>query len=443
MKHIRLLHLFCLSVTISSLSLGGCGAHKEKVQLPTEPAIPLVRVQEVGQGVVRETRTFPVFAREGQTAKLSFRVPGQLEQFDVKIGQKFKKDEVIAQLDQRDYKLAIERIEKGLAEASAGLTAMKTGARAEDVAALEAQVAAASSQAEQAERQFKRMENLRQDGTVSEVQYDAAKAARDMASGAKAALSKQLEKARRGSRKEEIDMMNAKIAGLNVDLQLAKNKLGDTILKAPFDGTVSEKYFDNHEVVLPGAAIISLTDAREIEATLSIPQEIVLRKGDIAKVECEFETFPGRLVARIKEIGQSVQSGNLSWPMTIGITLPEGEQKILPGMTGTAYLEMKSVNETFSLPNAALIPSTAGTSTDESAVWLVNTETKTVGRCVVKTGALSKDGVVVESGLKPGDKVVVAGARFLKDGQQVRLEGTQAAPPDEKQEKTTSTTTQK
>ncbi|MDD3586115.1 MAG: efflux RND transporter periplasmic adaptor subunit [Thermoguttaceae bacterium] len=439
MKHIRLLHLFCLSIAISSMPLAGCGVHQEKKPLPTEPAIPLVRVQQVGQGVVRETRTFPVFAREGQTAKLSFRVPGQLEQFDVKIGQKFKKDEVIAQLDQRDYKLAIARIEKGLAEANAGLSAMKTGARAEDVAALEAQVSAASSQAEQAERQFKRMENLRQDGTVSEVQYDASKAARDMALGAKSALSKQLEKARRGSRQEEIDMMNAKIAGLNIDLQLARNKLGDTTLKAPFDGTVSEKYFDNHEVVLPGAAIISLTDAREIEATLSIPQEIVLRKGDIEQIQCEFETFSGRLVARIKEIGQSVQSGNLSWPMTIGITLPteKGEQKILPGMTGTAYLEMKSSNETFSLPNAALIPGTAGTSTDESAVWLVNAETGTVTRQVIKTGALSKDGVVVELGLKPGDKVVVAGARFLKDGQQVRLEGAQS---DEKQEKNASTT---
>lgn len=432
MKQTQLPCLFCLSFAISALVLTGCDVPKEKNTLPTDIAVPLVRVQDVGEGAIRETRTFPVFAREGQTAKLSFRVPGQLEQFDVKIGQRFKKDEVIAQLDQRDYQLAIERIEKSLVEANAGLTAMKTGARAEDVAALEAQVTAAGSQSEQAERQFKRMENLRQDGTVSEVQYDASKAARDMAFGAKSALEKQLEKAKRGSRQEEIDMMNAKIAGLNVDLQLARNKLADTTLKAPFDGTVSEKYFDNHEVVLPGVAILSLTDAREIEATLSIPQDIVLRKGDIAKIECEFETFSERLVAHVKEIGQSVQSGNLSWPMTIGISLPGGEQKILPGMTGTAYLELKSERETFSLPNAALIPGISGRATEESAVWLVDPATQTVGRQKVKTGMLSRDGVVVESGLKPGDKVVVAGARFLKEGQKVRLESEQSLKGHEK-----------
>lgn len=122
-----------------------------------------------------EVRSFPVFVKEGAAVKLAFRTPGKLEEFNAVVGKRFAKDEVVAKLETRDYQLIVDRAQQALLEARAGLKAMETGARNEDEATLEATLVAAKSQRESAEKQFKRMESLRADGTASEVQYDAAK----------------------------------------------------------------------------------------------------------------------------------------------------------------------------------------------------------------------------------------------------------------------------
>lgn len=385
---------------------------------------PIVRTLRIEDGIKMEPRSFPVFAKEGKTARISFRVPGQLQNFNPKIGQIFRKDEIIGSLDQRDYKLAITRIEHGLEEANAALAAMKTGARKEDLAALESQLTGTRSQLEQADRQYQRMVNLRRDGSVSEVQYDLAKGTRDSLQAAKDALESQLEKAKAGSRPEEIQMMEAKIAGLNVDLKLAKNALADTLLKAPFHGSISEKYFDNHEMVAPGVPVLTFIDSESIEASLSVPQEIVLRKDQIRKIECRFDSIPDRIFsATIKEIGKSVQQGNLSYPLTIIIAIPkECEGKLLSGMSGTAQIFLAVSDPVYRIPPSAILPLDIGKESRISSVWLVDPKTETIRRAQIQIGIFSDEGVVVESGLKAGDLIVVAGARFLTDGQKIRLE---------------------
>ena len=432
----RFLLAFFLVSGMMFLTTAGCDFTKifkkqeaEQVDAPLPPR--LIRTMKIPSEQAMETRSFPVITKEGETARLSFRVPGQLQVFDLKIGQTFKKDEIVAQLDKRDFVLAVERIEKTIVEANAALKAMKTGARAEDIATLEAQLAAAKTQEENAIRQYKRMENLKQDGTASELQSDVAKSGRDAAISARESVEKQLEKAKAGARSEEIEMAEAKIAGLHIDLNLAKNALADTDLKAPFDGVITEKYFDNHEMVAPGVSVVSLADIKQIEATLSVPRDMILRKDSVKKIECEFESSSKRFPATIKEVGQSVQTGNLSYPLTITIATEETEQnrRILPGMVGTAYFSMGNglAEKGTLIPSAALIPDEESTAAKGSAVWLVDAKTMTVHRKQVKTGTLSPEGVIV-SDLNPGDLIVVAGARFLTDGESVRLENNVQQP---------------
>lgn len=407
------------------LTLPGCKSQKITQEEPVVEKRPqLVRTMTISNSAEIETRSFPVFSREGQTAKISFRVPGQLLNFDLKLGQKVKKDEVLAVLDQRDYILAVELIKEKLVEARAGLKAMKTGARTEDISSLEAQLTAASSNLEQAEKQYKRMENLKKDGTVSDVQFDMSKATRDTALAARNTLESQLAKAKKGSRQEEIEMVEAKIAGLEIDLTLAKNKLADTELKAPFDGVISEKFFDNHEMVAPGIPVLTLVDINTIEAILSVPKEIVLRKNDIKKITCEFDLPEKvRFDAKIKELGQSVQQGNLAYPLTITFNVDEkAPGRVLSGMTGTALIDLAGGTQKIVIPSAALLTRKQGKQTNESSVFIVDKDKKTVSLRPVKPGLLSNSGVVIESGLKEGDLVVIAGARFLHEGQEIRLE---------------------
>ena len=414
-----------------------CRQQPDTTAAPVEKPPILVRTIVVPQALGQETKTFPIFAKESQTAKLSFRVPGQLLEFNPELGAPVAKDEVVARLDPRDYQLAVTRLDQGILEAEALLAAMRTGARAEDIAALESQLAGADTAVFNAKKQLDRMTNLRKDGTASEVQFDLAQTAHETAVAHQKTLKTQLEKAKAGARVEEIEAMEAKIAGLHVDRSLAENKLADTQLKAPFNGRIARKFFDNHETVAPGIAVLEVVDSDAMEATLSVPEEIVLRKDQIQKVECRFDSLPGVLFAgTVKEIGRSVQQGNLAYPMTIRVDVSQTEKSeggkadgsgsddrvtVLPGMVGTATLILSGGERSFLIPSAALIPD-AESKDGSAAVWGVDPTDQTLRRHPVRIASFTEEGAVVESGLSPGEVIVGAGARFLEEGRKVRTE---------------------
>lgn len=71
----------------------------------------------------------------------------------------------------------------------------------------------------------------------------------------------------------------------------------------------------------------------------------------------------------------------------------------------------------FPVPVGALFPDADGS----SCVWTVDETTMTVNKVRVSHSDLSSDSVNLLSGVGPGDRVVTAGARFLREGQKVRL----------------------
>jgi len=422
----KLFSFLVIFLTGSNLFLTGTGCKEHRETVP-EKLPPLVRTLTIPTADKTEQRTFPVLLREGETARLSFRVPGQIQEFNVHVGQSLKTGDVIARLDPVDFELAIKRIESSLAEAHAGLRAMQNGARREDVATLESQLTAATSQWETAEKQFRRMENLKKDGTVSDVQYDLAKSTRDSALSAKESYQSQLEKAKKGSREEEIEMTQAKIAGLEVDLQLAQVALEHTVLKAPFDGIIAEKFSDNHEIVVPGIAVVSLVNPTTFEGELSVPEEIVLRKNEIQRIECVFDKISSDIFpATVKEMGVAAQNGKLAYPLTLNIELPanvnpENQQGVLSGMVGVAYIDLASPGSPQKIPTTAIFSDHNAESSGESFVFILNQD-GTISKRPVKTGVFDEQGVQILDGLNPGDTIVSAGVRFLKDGQKVRTE---------------------
>ena len=377
------------------------------------------RVYVVPDASVSETRTFPVFVKGGETTKLSFRVPGRLEEFNAEVGRPFEEGVVVARLEARDYQLVVDRAKQALVEAEAGLKAMETGARPEDVASAEAALSAARSQRETAEKQYARIESLHGDGTASEMQFDLAKSTLDSAKAAELAAEKTLEKAKKGSRVEEIEMIKAKIAGLKIDLQLAENKLSDVVLTAPFSGVVSEKFYENHETVAPGVSVATLVDDKSFEGEMSATEELLQRRDSVSAITCQFEGLPGKsFPAELKRVSTSIQKGNRSYLATLAVNAT-AEDGVLIGMVGVATLTLSESGSRVYVPAASLVNGDAGASS--TAVWIVNEDGETLTRREVEVGELSGDRAEILSGLSSGERIVGAGARFLTEGQKIRI----------------------
>ena len=372
-------------------------AAEESVAVP-DAAPRAVRVFVVSDPTERSERTFPVFLKSASASKLSFRTAGRIEELNVEVGDRVEEGAVVARLDSRDYQLIADRAKQAILEAQAALKAMETGARPEDVESASAALEAATSQRETAEKQFARVESLNRDGAASDMQLDLARTALDSAKAAERAAEKTLEKAKKGSRDEEIEMIKAKIDGLEIDRQLAENKLSDVTLTAPFAGLVSEKFVENHESVAPGLPIVTLVDDRAFEGELNAPEELPLRSDEIESIECVFDSIPNRtFAATLKRSSTAPQKGNRSYLTAISVDVTP-EDGALVGMVGVAKIRFKTSDASAFIPTSALA---RGENEDESAVWVVDPTSGVVSRKVVE---------------------VAAGARFLTDGQVVSIE---------------------
>lgn len=70
--------------------------------------VKVAQVTPVSNGLRKE---FPFIAQPFRISELSFRVSGPIERFDVYVGKHYKKDNVIAKIDPRDFRLQVENAE--------------------------------------------------------------------------------------------------------------------------------------------------------------------------------------------------------------------------------------------------------------------------------------------------------------------------------------------
>ncbi len=135
-----------------------------------------------------------------------------------------------------------------------------------------------------------------------------------------------------------------------------------------------------------------------------------------------FDALPGVTVnGRISKVGREASQATRTYPVTVVMAQPE-DGEILPGMAGTAVVSGQ-------LPDAARqvgieIPAPAvfsGEDTSKSFVWVIDETSKTLQRREVTVGRLGSQGILIKSGLTPGEWVVVRGANTVREGQQVRI----------------------
>lgn len=369
---------------------------------------------------VTETRSFPGIVKAAAETELAFRVSGPLIEFNAQIGQRVEKGDLIARIDPRDFEINVKRLSAAVEEARANLKAMRAGARAEDIARIEADLNAARAHLIETKKKLSRNKKLIVHNAVSQAQLEHAQAENDMAKAKIDAMLQKLKKARSGARVEDIVAAEARIKILLSDLEAAKHALADTKLTAPFSGYINRKNVENYENVEDGESVVSLLDFSNVEVHTVIPEDLVIRSPDVTNIYCILDAYPGRrLEAVIKEVGRNIDSTNQSYPLTAILHLPE-DIVVEPGMAATLSIDLRTPAHLctgFILPTASVFADTDG----RPCVWRIDPQTMRVITTKVKTGTLSGNSIHILSGLKAGDRVVTAGAKFLRDNQQIRI----------------------
>jgi RND family efflux transporter MFP subunit len=203
---------------------------------------------------------------------------------------------------------------------------------------------------------------------------------------------------------------------LKVELEIARHELKDTNLLAPYDGTVTGQFVENHEMVNPGQVVLEYHNIQQLEVAIDMPENAIIKNniksGEIADVV--FSAVSDKAFkARLKEWSSTANSVARTYEVTFEFDAPQGI-KVLPGLSAEVVLTDESTEMQLSVPVAALVPDVSG----DSTLWVYNSESKKAKKHVVKTGRLcGADYIIILSGISVGDQVVVEGSRLITKGQ--------------------------
>jgi RND family efflux transporter MFP subunit len=254
------------------------------------------------------------------------------------------------------------------------------------VESAEAELAAATSNLAQAAADLQRYTTLKARGFAAIAEFDRKQAANDEAEG-------RLARAKRA-------------------LELARNQLAYTELKADVDAVVTATPAEPGQVVAVGQPVARLAHRGEKEAIVALP-EAWLAEARQAKATVRLWSDRDRVFqARLREL--SPQADPATRTFAARFTILDADDTVALGMTATVNLTTERDAPVARLPLAAVLNRGTGPS-----VYVVDDQGALDQRRVTVT-SFTSDAALITSGVNSGDRVVTLGAQMLKPGLNVR-----------------------
>ena len=409
---------FASAVMLGGL-LAGCDPSEEQAEQTGDAGPRPARTMVVTASATEFRRDYPAVVLPTQEAELSFRVSGQIVELPIRGALRVRKGAVVAQLDTRDFKSELARLESQLAQAEAQMRLLTSGARPEDVAALEAGVAAAQAEVDGAADQVERSRALIRRNVIPRATLDGDLVKLRVAQAALEARRQDLIKGRAGAREDEVAAQQAALDELKLSIAASRANLEDATLRAPFGGIIAKRLVENFANVQAKEPIAVLQKLVTLELSFDVPGPDVLKlaASKTASSAAVLDSLPGqRFAAELVEFSTLADPATQTYRARVAISVP-GEVAILPGMVGSVI-----VTDTVEGPAGYPIPTTALDSEADGTpfVWVVAEADGKVSKRRVKTGAVSGVVVAVVEGLNEGDVVVTAGISALRESMEVR-----------------------
>jgi membrane fusion protein, multidrug efflux system len=352
-------HLTAIALAAAAL-LAACSPKP-----PSVDALRPVRTAEVRYDAARDASRYAATVQSRYEVDQAFRVGGKVVQRKVDVGQVVREGDVLAVLDDSDYRLA------------------------EDAARQQWQ--AAVTLARQAESDRQRLADLKRDGSVSAADDERTTSGASTARANAEALARQLE--------------------------LARNRLQYTVLRAPRGGVVTAVRFEVGQVVPEGLPVVAIADPGASEIVVDVPED-QLASFRKARFSAALAQAPDE---RFDVVLRELSPQAAAQTRTYRARLEPVHKRPLP-LGATASLTVDLVR---SQSPVAMLPASALTqSAGAPAVWVVRSNEKasfgTVELLPVQLHGYRNDDALV-SGPPAGAQVVTAGVQKMAPGMKVAV----------------------
>jgi membrane fusion protein (multidrug efflux system) len=207
------------------------------------------------------------------------------------------------------------------------------------------------------------------------------------------------------------------VAAAQARTEMMAKSVHDGIVRAPFDGIVTERSISPGEWVTPGKSLFTLVKDDPLKIELSVPEAATSEVHENEHVDLSAVARPDKTYsATVNRIGAEIGKNTRS--LTVEARLDPGTD-LVPGMFAEAHLVVGHSNR-------AVIPATAVVKRGKQwHVFVVDTHNNAEDRLVALAAPPAPGQVAVASGIVKGDKVIVKVPDTLDDGAPV-VEGASA-----------------
>ena len=276
-----------------------------------------------------------------QQSKIAFEITGRISSIYVDIGDRVKKDEVLAKLDDSEVNANLEQ---------------------------------AVARLDLANQVLNRFEDLRKKGFISIQDFDKAKS--------------------------EYLVAKSQVKFFEV-------KKSQTILRAPYDGFIQNRFVDEGTVINGSNPILEILDANKVEAHVSIPENLV-NNLEVSN-DYVFEIGQEKAIGKFKRLAPMSASGSNS-----RLAIFEFSDFFIPGSVIDLIIKIKKSEQGIWLPINSL-------SQSEQGLWSVYTVSddgsNRVEKDLVRILHFENNYAYVSGTLKNGDLVILGGLSKIIEGQ--------------------------
>jgi RND family efflux transporter MFP subunit len=212
-----------------------------------------------------------------------------------------------------------------------------------------------------------------------------------------------------------LNTANARLTSATAALDIARETLEQSELRATTDGVVTQTGANRGQVVGAGEPIVVIATRDVRDAAFDVPEQLAGPGLAHARVTVTLLSNPDvSFVSTIREISPMADANTRTYRVLVDLS--EAPDQMLLGATVTGVLDLGGA-DVFRLP-ASAITSTAGV----PAVYVVDPVSLELIRKPIEVAQQSGAQIVLERGIEEGDMVVIAGVSKLRPGQHVRLE---------------------
>ena len=347
----------------------------KKVGIPSQ--LPGVKVATVKRADI----SVPIYSTGSvfpdHESKVGPKISGTVERVFVEEGDHVKDGELLAQLDQKDLLITERQCQAAVKVA-------------------ETQLKEAELRVENLRKEKNRLVNLLKKKVVSQQKYDEIDTAHSMAVMG-------------------LEVIRAQILSTKENLAMARQKLRDTRVLAPFSGLIVKRFINQGEYVttMPPSPLFLLMNIEVVKTEVGLPEVHLSRVAVGDPVDITVDAYPQNTFrGTVSNINPTVDP--LSRSFTLKVKIPNKDQRLRPGMfaRATVYPEIHK--------NAIVVPFKAVVTSGEHAhVYVL--EGNGVKLRKVATGITDEEQIEVIEGLAEGEVVAVDGHYGMPDNTRVRV----------------------